>query len=686
MKVLADYVHSKGFKFGFQQAPGGLFTASSAGGWVDYYATAIYWNLRFFNQHGALDTLFGWLTTHVNRWSGMWGSPTADGGRQQMVNGYYRLVRGSFAQFGLPMAHPESAIDTVVAHSRDTRYFREDRGNAYNVLDVIHPLWLCVQQTRHHADDFRRWTGWHLDRALSRWQPGAGFAFALEPEVGSSGVASLKGTEMWLSIIWLLADTLGHGQALGYRPRGVHRPEPAWPLPEGASCHDSKPTNVVVFLTDQQRWDTTGMHGNPLDLTPNLDRMAQSGTHIVNSFTCQPVCGPSRASLQTGQYPTTVGCFHNHIPLAPTTRTLAHYFGDAGYATGYIGKWHLADRSSLGPVAPGQRGGYDYWLAANVLEHTSDAYDTVVYDNDSNPVKLPGYRADALTDAAIRFVDSHQDKPFFLFISYVEPHHQNHRDDYPAPIGYDERYRGRWTPPDLAALGGSAHRHLSGYYGMVKRLDEALGRLLDMLTSLSLRDDTFVLFTSDHGNHFKTRNKEYKRSVHDVSIRVPTVLTGPGLDRGAPVRQLVGHVDLAPTLLDAAGLKVPKVMQGRSIMPLVSSDASDWPGEVFVQVSESQVARAVRTTRWKYGVVAPDADAWEQSGADNYVETYLYNVQSDPYELENLVQLQSHAPVAERLRERLLHRMVDAGEPAPQIIPAATRQDRRRVSPSEIEL
>ena len=232
--------------------------------------------------------------------------------------------------------------------------------------------------------------------------------------------------------------------------------------------------NVIVFFTDQQRWDTTGVHGNPLNLTPNFDRMARQGTHVTTSLTCQPVCGPARACLQTGLYATTTGCFRNGIPLPPDSQTLAHAFGAAGYQTGYIGKWHLAGQD---PVPEAERGGYDQWLASNLLEFTSDAYDTVMYDNDNQPVKLPGYRVDALTDAAIRYVDKHQSDPFFLFISYLEPHHQNHLDDYPPPDGYREQYTGRWVPPDLAALGGSTHQHLGGYYGMVKRLDEALGRL-----------------------------------------------------------------------------------------------------------------------------------------------------------------------------------------------------------------
>jgi arylsulfatase A-like enzyme len=439
--------------------------------------------------------------------------------------------------------------------------------------------------------------------------------------------------------------------------------------------------NVVIFLTDQQRWDSLGLHGNPLELTPNLDRMARRGTHVPLAFTPQPVCAPTRAMLQTGLYPTTSGIYRNHIPLPTDARTLAHRFGAAGYATGYIGKWHLAERD---PVPPEQRGGYEYWLAANLLEFVSDAYDAVLFDGDQQTVKLPGYRADALGDAAIRYIADHRDEPFLLFLSFLEPHHQNHRDDYPAPDGYAERYTGRWTPPDLATLGGTAQQHLGGYWGMIKRLDEVLGRVLDAITSLALGEDTIVVFTSDHGCHFRTRNAEYKRSCHDSSIRVPLAMRGPGFDGGGQVGELVGLIDLPPTLLDAAGLPVPPAMQGRSILPLLRGERADWPEEVFVQISEAQVGRAIRTRRWKYSVVAPGLDGWEHAASDEYAEEFLYDLEADPHELVNLVGLESLRGVAAELRERLVRRMVEAGESAPTIAPATTRPSGERgIEPGE---
>ena len=440
----------------------------------------------------------------------------------------------------------------------------------------------------------------------------------------------------------------------------------------------TKKPNIIVFFTDQQRWDSTGVHGNPLELTPNFDRLAMEGTHCFNAFTCQPVCAPARSSLQTGKYATNTGVYRNAITMGAEHKTLAHYFKEGGYATGYIGKWHLA---SGDPVPRNEQGGYDYWLGANALEHVSDIYNTIVYDKDQKEVFLPGYRVDALTDAAIRYVSDQKANPFFLFMSFLEPHHQNHVDDYPPPPGYRERYTGRWVPGDLAALGGSSAQHLGGYFGMVKRLDEALGRLMDALQSMGLLDNTIILYTTDHGNHFKTRNGEYKRSCHEASVRIPMALRGPGFNGGGRIKDLVSLVDMPPTLLDAAGLPIPKEMEGRSIL----DGRKDWPDDVFIQISESQVGRAIRTKRWKYSVCAADRDGWNDSNAPVYTEQFLYDLEHDPDEQVNLIGYASHREVSKSMRERLLKYLKKVENAAPAIIEAKEiKSGQRKVESEEI--
>lgn len=218
-----------------------------AGAWIDSWATAAHWNQRYAQWDrseqegvpGALEALFGWLIRRTDRDSGMRGHPLAGGGQLQVVNGYYRATRGSFAQFGLPVRYPHAVVDTVLEHGRDARHFAVGRQNACNVLDVAHPLWLCTDQLRDRGEGgYRRtemhvWAERQLRAVLPRWQDGQGFGFGTGAD--SSGSApGLQGTEMWLAVIWLLADLLGRSDALGYRhPR---HPPPRTGTREALTC------------------------------------------------------------------------------------------------------------------------------------------------------------------------------------------------------------------------------------------------------------------------------------------------------------------------------------------------------------------------------------------------------------------------------------------------------------------
>ncbi|WP_431075144.1 acyltransferase [Microbacterium phyllosphaerae] len=208
--------------------------AWGAGHDVDALGTALLWNLDH-GERGAFEAYFGWLFTHVDPVTGMWGHPRAEDGLLQIVNGYYRLTRGSFAQYGVPLPYAERAVDTVLAHTRDARFFEPESLTACNVLDVAHPLWLLRPQTgSYRSDDVRTLASSLLDAALGNWVDGEGFGFqAPSSASGLTGPSApgLQGTEMWLSIVWLLADLLGESEALGYRPRGIHRPEPARGIP-----------------------------------------------------------------------------------------------------------------------------------------------------------------------------------------------------------------------------------------------------------------------------------------------------------------------------------------------------------------------------------------------------------------------------------------------------------------------
>lgn len=458
--------------------------------------------------------------------------------------------------------------------------------------------------------------------------------------------------------------------------------------------------NIIFIFSDQQRWDTLGCYGQPLDITPNIDKIASEGVRFENTFTCQPVCGPARACLQTGKYATETGCFRNEIALGLNERTLGHRFSDTGYEVGYIGKWHLASTTSCNyaiddngqlylqsdrledgsamidyrdaPIPLERRGGWkDYWLASDMLENTSHGYDGYLFDADMNKVEFTGYRVDAMTDFALDYLKSRELlKPFFLFLSFIEPHHQNDHNCYEGPSGSKEKYKDFVVPKDLEGLEGNWQKEYPDYLGCCASLDKNVGRIKAELEKLGLSENTILIYTSDHGSHFKTRNAEYKRSCHDSSIRVPLIISGPGFKGGKVIKELVSLIDLPPTLLACADIDKPESMQGEPIQRLVSGDIDDWQKEVFVQISESHVARAIRTDRWKYCVAAYDKDPLKESSSEIYEEQFLYDLSKDPHERNNLVKLTEYKNVCEKLRKILIKRMVEAGEDVPQIKPA----------------
>nr|WP_304057552.1 sulfatase-like hydrolase/transferase [Enterocloster clostridioformis] len=446
--------------------------------------------------------------------------------------------------------------------------------------------------------------------------------------------------------------------------------------------------NIIFYFTDQQRADTCGCFGQPLDITPNLDSLAKEGVKFDHAYSPQPVCGPCRALFQTGKYPTETGCFRNNIMLPKGVKTLADYIEEAGYETAYIGKWHLASDGELekAPVIdhtitaiPKElRGGYTgFWRTADVLEFTSHGYDGYVFDENDNRIDFKGYRADCIMDMALQFFDQYdRKKPFFMTISQIEPHHQNDHKHYEGPHGSKEKYKNFVLPGDLAALKGNAAEEYPDYLGQCASLDKNLGRLIERLKEEHLYENTVIIFASDHGSHFMTRNTDshlhgyddYKRTCHAAATHVPLVIAGGAYQGGKEVEELVSTESLPKTILAIAGVDVGDAMIGENLLDVVCGKTDNRPDEVFSQISESRVGRCIRTRYYLYSVYAPDKDGGACAASDLYADDFLYDLRTDPYELNNLIHDPAYDKVRLELREKLLGWIEKAEHSRPRIV------------------
>lgn len=430
--------------------------------------------------------------------------------------------------------------------------------------------------------------------------------------------------------------------------------------------------NIIFYFSDQQRWDTV----NDI-VTPTLAQMAEDGVNFTQAFTCQPVCGPARACLQTGEYATQNGCYINAIPLKDDQRTIADILNENGYDTAYVGKWHLASgRFANEPhyettaVPRDRQGGYGYWRAADVLEFTSDGYGGYVFDNDGNKLEFNGVRADCITDYALDYINGHSgDKPFFLFLSHIEPHHQNSSGKFECPKGSEEKFKDYALPSDLVGLKGNYEINYADYLACCERLDYNLSRVIQALKDKGVYDNTVIIYTSDHGCHFKTRNIEYKRSCHESSTHIPCVIKGGEFKGGIKYDYPISLIDYPPTILDIAKIKIPQNYQGKSLVGALKGEKLH--DCVFMQISESQCGRAIRTQDFKYAVRALSLGymgGMVMKSSKVYFEDYLYDLRVDPNEKVNLIKDRKYKAVRKELKQMLIQEMIKAGESKPKIL------------------
>lgn len=437
-----------------------------------------------------------------------------------------------------------------------------------------------------------------------------------------------------------------------------------------------KKPNIVVFFSDQQRFDTLGCNGQALNVTPNLDILAKEGVNFTSAYTAQPVCGPARAMLQTGKYPTEIGCFRNGISLPLNIPTLATKMRDSDYQVAYVGKWHLAsDQGGCNyettAIPMEHRGGYnDYWMASDILEFTSHGYDGYVHDGYGNKVEFSGYRPDCITDYALHYLDQRSEeegKPFFLFLSQIEPHHQNDHNSFEGPKGSREKFKDYTPPSDLNPGEGDWEAQFPDYLGCCNALDRNLGRVVEKLKERNLYEETIIIYTSDHGCHFRTKigdrtpggYDDYKRNCYENTIHIPMIIRGPGFKGGKTADNMVSLIDIPKTIITAAGGDGTN-MHGDSLQNIFTAEV--WKDEVYIQISESYLGRAIRTRQYTYCVYSPDKNPNTESKADVYMERYLFDNEKDPVQKNNLILQPQYSRIKAELKERLIVRAKDAGE------------------------
>lgn len=417
-----------------------------------------------------------------------------------------------------------------------------------------------------------------------------------------------------------------------------------------AGAGQARGTNVVYVLTDQWRAQATGYAGDPNVKTPHLDRLAAESVNFENAVSVCPVCTPHRASLQTGRYPLSTGMFLNDLYLPREELCMAEIFKQAGYDTGYIGKWHLDGHGRDTFIPKSRRQGFDYW---KVLECTHQYNKSHYYAGDDPALRTwEGYDAYAQTKDAQAYIREHaaNDNPFLLVVAYGSPHFPHHS----APDELKAQY-----PPESIELRpnvprkmqGKARSEAQGYYAHCAALDACAGNLLKTLEETGAAENTVFVFTSDHGEMLGSQGQRpcEKQRPWDESIRVPFLLRYPRIhgDAGHTVKAPINTPDILPTLLSLAGLAIPDTVEGEDLSRLVYDGAAGEDRTALVMsvapfagYHGGKAFRGIRTARYTYvrGLDGP----W-----------LMYDNQADPYQMQNLVGDAAHAALQNELDGKL---------------------------------
>jgi arylsulfatase A-like enzyme len=452
--------------------------------------------------------------------------------------------------------------------------------------------------------------------------------------------------------------------------------------------------NIVMILVDDMRWDEMHAVGHPFIETPNMDRLAREGALFRNAFVTTPLCSPSRACFLTGQYAHTNGIVDNTARPSHDLPVFPKDLQQAGYRTGFFGKWHMGNDASPRP-------GFNRWVAMPGQGEALDPHLNV----DGTELQKTGYVTDVLTDYVEQFIGETGDQPFLVYLAHKAIHPNIvQRDDgslvsvpgQPGGFVAAERHRGRYAgktmprrpnafhPPidkpalmrtigKLPPLGketATKDDEIRGRIEMLLGVDDSLGRILATLEKRGALDNTVVVFTSDHGYFYGEHGlNEERRLAYEETIRIPLLVRyPPAVKAGSTPEQLVMSIDLAPTFLQLAGLKVPSRMQGRSLLPIFDGSATSWRDAFLVEYYSDTVFprvlnmgySAVRTDRYKY------IQYRDITGMDE-----LYDLQADPYEEHNRIGDPQSAELLVTMRTRLNGLLTETSYPPPT--PTAVR-------------
>jgi arylsulfatase A-like enzyme len=425
--------------------------------------------------------------------------------------------------------------------------------------------------------------------------------------------------------------------------------------------------NLLFIFADQWRAQATGYAGDPNAITPNLDELARQSINFNNAVSGCPVCSPYRASLITGRYPLSHGVFLNDVRLNDDAVSIAQAYSKAGYETGYIGKWHLDGDKRSAFIPRQRRQDFKFW---KVLDCTHDYNNSFYYADENEKLRWQGYDAIAQTEAARQYIREHaKGSPFLLFLSWGPPH--SPYDTAP------ERFRNLFDKKQLTLRPNVPKEHqararkaLAGYYAHIAALDDCIGKILRTLHELGLKENTILVFTSDHGDMLFSHGRQKKQQPWDESIKVPFLLRYPQAhgNKGRVVDMPINAPDIMPTLLGLSGIEIPATVEGRDFSNIIR--AAEQPADnaalitcpsPFGQWTRAKGGREYRGLRTKRYTYVRDLNGpW-----------LLYDNYKDPYQLDNLCNKPQYRKLQAKLDSALsrkLTRTNDNFKPGPEYI------------------